>query len=82
MPAAKSSSDSCLLVSLVKLSVAWRFLVIALFRAGPARFRAGPALFRAVLRGHPAGPAASVTTAVCRLPPGATQASATWLPGR
>ena len=69
MPAVKSSSDSCLLVSPVKLWVRWRFLVIALFRAGSAA-------------DHPAGPAASVTTAVCRLPPGATQASATWLPGR
>jgi hypothetical protein len=75
MPAAKSASDSCLLVSLVKLSVAWRFLVIALFRAGPR----ASGRFCAVT---PAGPAASVTTAVCRLPPGATQASATWLPGR
>ena len=39
------------------------------------------ALFLATQRHHPAGPAASVTTALCRLPPGATQASATRLPG-
>jgi hypothetical protein len=68
MPALNTFSDSCLLISRVKLRVRWRFFVIALFRA--------------VLRRHPAGPAVSVTTAVCRLAPGATQASATRLPGR
>ena len=68
MPALNTFSDSCLLVSRVKLRVRWPFLVIALFRA--------------VLRRHPACPAVSVTTAVCRLAPGATQASATRLPGR
>jgi len=65
--AMNSFSDSCLPVSRAKPCAGWRFLEIALFRATQSH--------------HPAGPAASVTTALCRLPPGATQASATRLPG-
>src|ERR1700759_795175 len=67
-PALNIFSDSSLLVSRVKLRVRWPFLVIALFRA--------------VLRRHPAGPAVSVTTAVCRLAPRGTPDSATRPPGR
>jgi hypothetical protein len=65
MPTAMNSSSDSCL--LASRAKLWRFLETALFRA--------------TQRHHSAGPAASVTTAVCRLPPGASQASATRLPG-